>query len=264
MKQTHLRAPLLSISLILLIFSTGCVCQPGYYGGPLGCGSILNPGGVVDYVNGPIGADCGTNGGLVVGPLVGTAAGTACISHGVPNCGSCLGTVASGVRVIGEGAFSLAASPFLLLGSLISGGPCGYEAYPNCGCGSEIYYGDNCYQPHDFNDPCCGTYSGTSVAGSGCANCAGGHTEGIRYDGNVINGVSPTTIEPTDGVLETQPQVQPSVQPTPVSTPLQTGFRPVQQTSFRQPIRKPAQRVIPPPRSVVVPNNHQKKALPLQ
>ncbi len=269
-KQTFLQPTrfrmVLGIVVLLLLSAPGCVCWPGYcgpgYSGPgygggacppgmLGCGSLLNPGGVVDYVDGTPGADCGTN----CAPNTGIFGGSPCVAHGVPHCTSCLGRVVNGVYALGEGALTLAASPFILLGSLISGGPCGYETYPNCGCSNEIYYGDNCYQPHDFNDPCTGC-GGQPAANSGCANCGGGYAEGIPYNGNV----KLTKSDSGSGVSETP---SPTVRPTPISPPVQTGFRPVQQTSFRQPTRMPTQRVTPP-RPVSIPSNYQKKALPVR
>ncbi|MGL4595265.1 MAG: hypothetical protein ACRCUY_11085, partial [Thermoguttaceae bacterium] len=108
-----------------------------------------------------------------------------------------LNNFGTGVRVLGEGVLSLAATPFILTGKILTCGGRGYETYSNCGCSNEVYYGDNCYQPHDFANPCnsmqscspspcdiscepCGSYKMTSSylapinSHSGCANCSQG------------------------------------------------------------------------------------------
>ncbi len=256
MKQTFFCAGVFGTVVLLLFSASGCVCQPGYGL----CGSVMHQG-VVDYVDGPTGADCGAN----CGPGVGGYVGGTCVPHGMNNCASCLGAIGNGVRVIGEGAFSLAASPFIVLGSLISGGPCGYETFPNCGCSNEIYYGDNCYQSHDFCDPCadsCGdSYGSPMAARSGCATCSGGYTEGVQFDGASSKPVEPTKIVPQGSIPGTPASRVHPGQTQPIKQ--SQGFRPVLQTGFRQPIRTTTLRPTPP-RPLTIQNKNQIMALPVR
>lgn len=254
MKQTGI----FGVLLLLFLPAMGCVCQPGYYGGncanpcqpnacgvPWGCGSIIHQG-VVDYVNGPPGggeAECGCGGSCA------TPCGSVCGSC-TSNCGSCLGTLGNGILVLGEGAFSLAASPFILAGHVIRGGPCGYETYANCGCSNEVYYGDNCYQQHDFCDPCAGSCDpcgcGTSVATTGCSRCANGYREGVQYENSPPKQHAQPNAQPMAQPRGPQKMSRPVQSPTPVR-----NARAVTQTSYqhqqqRQHPVSNAQRIAPP------------------
>lgn len=213
MKRTGLIGVVLLLCLSLS--TTGCLC--GGFARP--CGPMFGCAapaavGVVDYVDGANGGDCGT---CAPAPVVG---------YGYPACGypsgTCLATIGSGIISVGEGAVCLAASPFILVGKLICGGACGYERYPTCGCSSESYYGDNCYQAHDFSDPCCG--NGYATGSTGCARCSGGFTEGIQP--------------------ENAPVVNPVAKPQPTR---------ISQTSYRaMPHQMPPQRLAAPPRPMIL------------
>jgi hypothetical protein len=241
------RAGIVGVVLLLSLSVAGCACYPGYYSGygrlgmPYGCGSVVNNG-VVDYVDGNAGtcetADCGTG-----------YANYGCTSYrpcGLSNCANCLGNLVNGIFVLGEGAFCLAAAPFVMVGNLLCGGYGGYEMYPNCGCSNEVYYGDNSYQPHDLCDPCgnvdvCGCTNG--VASSGCSRCSSGYTEGIQVDGNTS---------------KTNSSYKPLTQPVriPAYNAQTNRTRPISQTMYRQPAQTqrvaPAQRMTPPRPQVYV------------
>ncbi|MDR0337250.1 MAG: hypothetical protein LBI18_09190 [Planctomycetaceae bacterium] len=240
------RTRIVGVILLLSLFVAGCTCYNGYYGGygrsgvPYGCGSVIHNG-VVDYVDGnsaPCDTDCATG-----------YTNYGCTSYrpcGLSNCANCLGNLVNGVFVLGEGAFCLAAAPFALVGNLLCGGYGGYEIFPYNSCSNEVYYGDNCYQPHDFCNPCdnvdsCGCGSG--AASSGCSRCSGGYTEGIR--------VETETSKPNTGYKSlTQPVRIPAYN-------VQTNrTRPISQTMFRQPTQPqhltPPQRMIPPRPQVYV------------
>ncbi|MDR1271373.1 MAG: hypothetical protein LBK82_17840, partial [Planctomycetaceae bacterium] len=191
------RAGIVGVVLLLSLSVAGCSCYTGGYGRsgvPYGYGSVIQQNGVVDYVDGnsaTCDTDCGTG-----------YANYGCTSYrpcGLSNCAACLGNLVNGVFVLGEGAFCLAAAPFALVGNLLCGGYGGYEMFPNYGCGNEVYYGDNCYQPHDFCNPCAGVDPcgcGGGAASSGCSRCSGGYTEGIQIEGDVLksnSGYKPLT-----------------------------------------------------------------------
>jgi hypothetical protein len=230
------RAGIFGVVLLLSLSVAGCACYTGNYGGygrsgvPNGCGSIVHNG-VVDYVDGNSEAcntDCGT--GYV---NYGCTAYRPC---GLSNCAACLGNLVNGVFALGEGAFCLAAAPFVLVGNLLGGGYGGYEMFPNYGCSNEVYYGDNCYQPQDFCNPCSGVDScgcGSGTASNGCSRCSGGYTEGIQVEGEVSkanSGYRPLTQSvriPAYNVQTNQ-------------------HRSISQTMFRQPVQ--TQRVVPPQR----------------
>lgn len=208
---------ILGMVLLLAAYSAGCAClSPGcgmnggrvYEGSccetiaPYSCGPSSCGGMGVDYVDGGPGAglaNCGSYNacGMNMG----------CYGGG---CGmGCLSAVGNVVHVVGDGVLTIAASPFVLVGHLFAncgsrGGYGGCGGLSNgCGCSNEVYYGDNCYQPHDFCDPCmgescgCGTgcsvsgysvggsymggYSGGTTTPTGCTRCAGGFSEGIQF-----------------------------------------------------------------------------------
>ncbi len=193
MKNIHL----IGLCALLVLSCLGCAC--GFPGGPCNTFSYMGPG-VVDYVDGGMCAgeavcgDCGivtnsigcnTCGGMGYG--VGRMRGA--------NRGQCLNRVGNGIAVVGGAALDLAAAPFVVAGKILTGGCC-YETYPNCGCSNEVYYGDNCYQAHDFSDPCAcgGVVNSGTVAGGGCSSCGEG---GMR--------IEHSTIIESDPIIESQP-----------------------------------------------------------
>lgn len=175
------------VLLFSALFMTGCACYPGLgWGG--GCCTSPYTYGPVDYVDGiPDGgeANCGTSYGS------GCYGANPCMTYS--SCTPCvdlLRCVGHSVRVLGEGALTVVAAPFVIVGHVICSTCTGYESYPNCGCSNEVYYGDNCLQQHDLCDPCCGNYGNSGTCGpnpaiSGCSKCNNGFSEGIQPD--VIN-----------------------------------------------------------------------------
>ena len=173
---------LLTAVLLTGLFS-GCACYPGYgYGCPPGiCTSPLTRG-PVDYVDGGPGA-CGANCGA------GQAVGCTESCGGINVCSGdprfpCLYILRHRVRAIGETALAIAAAPFVITGHIVCAAIYSHEAYPNCGCSNEVYYGDNCAQAHDCA-PCRGgvTRGTTGCANCnqpGCADCNQGGVEGTR------------------------------------------------------------------------------------
>lgn len=180
---------LLGILLFSALLMTGCACYPGF--GMGGCCTTPYTYGPVDYVDGSPGsgeANCGTcyNGGY------------SGMGSGMYSCSPCvdlLRCVGHSVRVLGEGALTIVAAPFVIVGHVICSTCTGYESYPNCGCSNEVYYGDNCLQQHDLCDPCCGGSGnyGSNPATSGCSKCNGGYSEGIQAE--VIDNEIPTKPE---------------------------------------------------------------------
>lgn len=189
------RAAFFSVIVLTVLSMTGCACYGPGYGYKGSCASSCSPCGSnqmgIDYVDGFPGAceaDCGS------APSCGPASGYAQPGCGgssyngyntAGSCSSCLKGVGEGLKVLGEGALAVVSAPFVLAGHVLCGNSCGNggaygggSTYPNCGCSNEVYYGDNCYQPHDFCDPCgCG---GPTNGSTNCPNCAGGFTEGIQ------------------------------------------------------------------------------------
>lgn len=203
------RVLFLALVLLSAVSMVGCCSSPGYarrcptYGA---CGTVGV--GVVDYVDGGPGAceaDCGTT----CGANYGTTCGAGCsgvYSGGAVGCGGCrqssctdcLQCVGDGIRVVGESALGLVAAPFIVARHMICSGCNGYESYPNCGCSNEVYYGDDCYQMHDFCDPCaCG--GGTVKGHSGCATCNGGYSEGIQASPDVTGKAPVNRIQTVSG-----------------------------------------------------------------
>lgn len=201
-------AGIFGLIVLFTLSCLGCACQfPGSGPcSPCGFGARGIGPGVVDYVDGGPCAGEASCGGCGTYATCGSACGCgyACGAR----CGNCLARVGSGVRVLGEGALDLVTAPLRLAGRVVTGGPCGYETYAGCGCSNEVYYGDNCFQPHDFCDPCGYTdgYTATcrSAASSGCTKCNSGYVEGIRYEGEPVidspvldtNGVKSTPVMP--------------------------------------------------------------------
>ncbi|MDR1479926.1 MAG: hypothetical protein LBJ00_13410 [Planctomycetaceae bacterium] len=181
------------VALTTLVSTIGCACySPGFRNpciSPFGlCANGL--GGTIDYVDGGIdrtGA-CGDSCGAVVyentcdpcAPPVYqnhvACGGVGCVS-GNP-CANCLVQLADGVRLVGEAALSAAATPFLVVGNILCSAGRGYETFPGNCCSNEIYLGDNCYQSHDFVDPCspCGS------SNNNCPNCSGTIQDGIHFE----------------------------------------------------------------------------------
>ncbi len=228
---------ILGALLFAVVGTFGCACYNpcntgGYCGSviaPYSCGPSSCGGRGIDYVDGGPNAgyaDCGGGGCGVRFPSYGYGCGR----H-----------VVNGIRVIGEGAVGLVAAPFVLVGSLIKDG-C-YASYPNCGCSNEIYYGDNCYQPHDFCDPCgngcnpCGGSAGMETVGHpypptppGCSRCAGGYTEGLQpgeIEGDAPIAQKPSTSANRQPVRYTQRNSGPYAQRPTVQNQQQYTQRPV-------------------------------------
>ncbi|MDR3199640.1 MAG: hypothetical protein LBU34_17370 [Planctomycetaceae bacterium] len=239
---------IIGVFLLLSVFIAGCACHSGYYGtykpffAPYGS---VPQNGFVDYVDGiPTANDCSTG---YVNP---------CNPYrpcGLTNCANCIGNIVNGVFALGEGAFCLAASPFILVGNLLCGGYGGYEMFPNSGCSNELYYGDNCYQTQDLCDPCAGVdpnacnYSATA----GCSNCNNNYSEGIQFQNDNSKPVS--SYRPITQQSYTVPYVS------------QTNrTRPISQTMFRQatPSQRmaPPQRMTPPKPQVYVPEYQENSA----
>lgn len=184
------RVLLLALVLLSSVSIVGCACYTPGSARPCStgmCGTV----GVVDYVDGGPGAceaDCGAT------------CGGGCVGYGnyrqSPGT-DCLQCVGESIRVVGEGVLGIAAAPFIVAKHMICSGCNGYESYPNCGCSNEVYYGDDCYQMHDFCDPCaCG---GTVKGNSGCATCNGGYSEGVQASPDVTGNVPARRIQTVSG-----------------------------------------------------------------
>jgi len=216
--------------LLSILGTVGCACYSPGYGPGYGYGNCGNPcsGAIAPYSCGP--SSCGGQGVDYVdgGPAAGNAdcggnyspgycgSPNGCNGYyGSGDCGRCVG---NGLRVIGEGAVGLVAAPFVFVGSLLNCG--GYGNYSGCGCSNEVYYGDNCYQPHDFCDPCGGNANGGNVCSSagpdrvghaypptapGCSQCSGGYSEGVQT-------TEPTTASPQPTPRPMQRYIQTSMQ----------------------------------------------------
>ncbi|MDR2171797.1 MAG: hypothetical protein LBP59_16760 [Planctomycetaceae bacterium] len=188
------RVFLISVVMLSMISTFGCACYSPVFRNP--CispfGLCANgSGGVVDYIDG--GVDHSVSCGGVSESCGGVVYETACEPCVTPSygghfscgrvgcrvgypCSNCVLQLTGGVRMIGEAALSAAATPFLVVGNVLCSAGKGYESFPDCGCGNEIYLGDNCYQSHDFIDPCspCGSID------EGCKN--GTIQNGIQFD----------------------------------------------------------------------------------
>ncbi|MDR2761935.1 MAG: hypothetical protein LBB88_04990 [Planctomycetaceae bacterium] len=187
---------LIFIMLLSIVSTIGCACyspvgfrNPCLFPGVCAHGS----GGVVDYVDGGI-DHTGACGETIVcettcdpcTPQVyqnHIACGRVGCQSGYP-CSNCIVQLADSVRLVGEAALSVVATPFLVVGNVLNSAGRNCEIFPSCGCGNEIYLGDNCYQSHDFVDPC----SPCSPSITGCQNCSGTIQDGIQFENS-----NPTT-----------------------------------------------------------------------
>ncbi|MDR0390720.1 MAG: hypothetical protein LBH59_02350 [Planctomycetaceae bacterium] len=185
---------LILVVLLSIASTVGCACySPVGYRNP--CFSPLGvcangAGGVVDYVDGGI-DHSGACGAVVCEPSCDPcgmptyqshiACGRMGCQNGYP-CSNCLEQFADGVRLVGEAALSAAATPFLVVGNVLCSASRGCEVFSNCGCSNEIYLGDNCYQTHDFIDPC----SPCSPTTTGCESCSGTIQNGIQFENSTI------------------------------------------------------------------------------
>ncbi|MDR2439665.1 MAG: hypothetical protein LBE12_09905 [Planctomycetaceae bacterium] len=86
------------------------------------------------------------------------------------NCSNCIANLLNSVFVLGEGAFCLAASPFIIAGNIISNACGNYESFQSPCCSNEVYYGDNCYQ-QDICNPCSRSDYYSSSQLNNCSNC---------------------------------------------------------------------------------------------
>lgn len=187
------RISFILVALVTIVSTLGCACyNPGFRNpcmSPFGiCANGM--GGTVDYVDGGIERTvaCGDSCGTVVyeatcdpcAPSV-YQGHVACGGIGCMNgrpCSNCLVQLADGVRLVGEAALSAAATPFLVVGNILCSAGRGSESFSGYGCSNEIYFGDNCYQTHDFVDPCSTCGSSTN----NCPNCSGTIQDGIQFE----------------------------------------------------------------------------------
>ncbi|MDR2345013.1 MAG: hypothetical protein LBE18_03015 [Planctomycetaceae bacterium] len=190
MKRTFL----IIIVLLFTVQMFGCACYTGIRNpciSPLGICGHSHTGMTTDYIDGGIDRTglCGESSGAMLCDTVCDpcavpvyqnhfACGKLNCQNGYP-CSNCLVQLADGVRLVGEAALSAAAAPFLIVGNtLCSVGRGGYEPFSGCGCSNEIYLGDNCYQSHDFVDPC----SPCSPSNTSCQNCSNVIQNGIQFE----------------------------------------------------------------------------------
>lgn len=173
------------VVILTAVSTIGCACYSPGFGRSCGLSRACGP---VDYVDGGPGA-CEANCGGSYATGCGSSHTSCGSSLGVTPCADCLVCIGNGIRVVGEGALAIAASPFIIARHVICAGCNGYGSYPNCGCSNEVYYGDNCYQAHDICDPCgcspspCTTTTGTS----GCSHCNNnGYSEEIQPDSHSV------------------------------------------------------------------------------
>jgi hypothetical protein len=218
MKRIHF----VGIVLLLCVSLTATGCLHGRYarpysfgtpysGGCTACGETAPYEGIAECT------DCGN-------------VGCGTVDYGVRppyrhRCGSCLARLGEGIADIGEGAVCIITSPFIIAKKLLCGGICGYETYPGCGCGSEVYYGDYGYGDYGCN-PC-----GSAVS-SGCTSCGGVHN-GIQYN----NRIQYDNAQPVEDSVRETSFVKP--QPT----------RVVRQTSFQE--TRPQHLSVPPKPPIV-------------
>ncbi|MDR1484245.1 MAG: hypothetical protein LBT09_05435 [Planctomycetaceae bacterium] len=183
---------LISIALLSIVSTLGCACYaPGFRNPCLSPLGVCSHGsGVVDYIDGGIdhSGSCGESSGTVVyeascdpcsAPVYQNhiACGRIGCQNGNP-CSNCIVQLANGVRLVGEAALSAAATPFLIVGNALCSVGKSCETFANCGCSNEIYLGDNCYQAHDFIDPC----SPCGQTATSCQNCSGTIQDGIQFE----------------------------------------------------------------------------------
>ena len=208
--------------LALVLGTIGCACYaPGYGAGNYGvsCGNVIAPyscgpsscgGAGVDYVDGGPGAANANCAGCYSSGYMGYRG----FQSGYYGNGDCRRCITNGLRVVGEGAVGLIAAPFVLVGSLFNCGA--YANFQGCGCSNEVYYGDNCYQPHDFCDPCAGNACGPAgpdrvghaypPTAPGCSHCNSGYREGIQPGEPVSMAPAPLMRRSQSNILQSSMQ----------------------------------------------------------
>ena len=159
-------------ALVVILSSTGCLCNPCR--GPIFAGHGMHGGGVVYEDGGCDSCMDGGNCGMVTG--CGLMPGGYGVTYGppcYPIATNCTRSLLNAAHSVGQLAVGVVTLPIGMVGSIFNWGACG--VYPGCGCGSEVYYGDNYIG--GGCDPCA-TGCGNGYQ-PGCAHCSGGYTEGI-------------------------------------------------------------------------------------
>jgi len=179
MKRIKITA--ICISLLATLSMVGCIATPGFHSGMshfsygpyfnhgFGHGFTYGPGGVVfDDPCGPCGPEMACGPEMICGPAV--ACSVVVKSSGPPrfphrgtivDCRTSLSNICKGVLLVGRGVLDITATPFVVVGNLLSGG-CRYEVIKHC---PGIHVVDHAYQ---VVDPCC------AVSTSGCDTCHNG------------------------------------------------------------------------------------------
>ena len=175
----RIRLSVICMSLLATLSMVGCTCTPGYYSGMpqyayhpndmVGCDTGCDP-------CGPAETSCGV---IEYG-------GNFCAPPRTANCRTSFSHIGNGLCLVGRGVLDVAAAPFVAIGGILSSG-CRYEVITHC---DTPFYG-RCYPVQEIAEPCSPCSSGCST---GCDNCAGGYTEGIQYNTNVLS--RPTTFQP--------------------------------------------------------------------
>jgi hypothetical protein len=182
MKRIKITA--ICISLLATLSMVGCIATPGFYSGMphfsygphfshgFGHGFTYGPGGVVfDDPCGPCGQEMACGPEMICGPAV--ACSVVVKSSGPPrfpqrgtivDCRTALSNIGKGVLMVGRGVLDITATPFVVVGNLLSSG-CRFEVLTHCP-GTHIV--GHSYQ---IIDSCCSTST------SGCDTCHNGFIE---------------------------------------------------------------------------------------
>ncbi|MDR2756458.1 MAG: hypothetical protein LBC20_12185 [Planctomycetaceae bacterium] len=203
---------IIGVLLVLSVFVTGCTCYPGYY-----APRKKNPD--YYYQQQVLPTDCQD----VCNDAVTCYNPQSQFYPNYPlnNCSNCLSNLLNSVFVLGEGAFCLAASPFVLVGNLLCNACGNYETQFPC-CSNEVYYGDNCEAQYPTNP--CDNSNYYYPQSNNCSNC------NTPYENNTSQITTPLSSNNKTTQLITQP------------TPYRSQ---VTQTVFRQ---NTPQRIAPPQR----------------
>ena len=177
----RMRLSVMCMSLLATLSMVGCMCTPGYYSGMPRYA----------YHSNDIGKGCDTG----CDPCGPTEAGCSVIEYGgnfyapprIATYRTSLSHIGSGLCLVGRGVLDIVATPFVAIGGVLSSG-CRYEVISHC---DTPFYG-RCYPVREIVEPCSPC---SSACSSGCESCAGGYTEGIQYNTNVLR--RPATVQPT-------------------------------------------------------------------
>ena len=182
MKRIKITA--ICISLLASLSVVGCVCPPAQYFG-------MHHGYAPNHI--PYDGGCDPRGavgscGVVEDCGVVEYGGDFCAPryNSVVDCRTTFSNLSNGILLTGRGVLDVAAAPFVIVGNMLSSG-CRYELIKYCDTG---FYGQTFFQSAEP----CGSVS-TSGCASGCESCAGGFTEGVRYNVNTPH--QTTTVLPT-------------------------------------------------------------------